>query len=341
MTRRPGGLQVGKILGQTFKVYRAQFIRLIPAVLVVSLPVAIIIGLIRDSSENPAVFVPIGVIGGIATALIGGMAVEAAKGMLDGRRDQTFGGLLRAPLPVLGPLVVAGSIVALVTQVGLVLLIVPGLLLATIWAVFVPAIVVERTGAIDALARSQSLVTGHGWRVPAVVVVIVVLGMVGSLFFGWPLFGSGSDLGGYAVADMISRTLIDPLAGIAAAVMYFQLRELKDEGQLVGEGQPVGEGQSGAAAGQPDGAPAGSASRGWEILATVLVVLWALGVAVLGFAIANQPGEGAAVGFFGLALGVAAAALAATGRRWVGLGLATAALGCYLLALAEGLSHLR
>ena len=40
----------------------------------------------------------------------------------------------------------------------MVLLIVPGLILLTIWAVIAPVIVVERSGVIDAFRRSRELV---------------------------------------------------------------------------------------------------------------------------------------------------------------------------------------
>ena len=74
------------------------------------------------------------------------MVVEAAQDILDGRRDHTVGSLLRSVTPVIGALIVAGILAGIAIGIGLLLLIVPGLFLLTIWAVIAPVIVIERSG---------------------------------------------------------------------------------------------------------------------------------------------------------------------------------------------------
>ena len=44
-------------------------------------------------------------------------------------------------------------------------MIVPGLILITIWAVVAPSIVVEDKGVFEAFGRSRELVRGNGWKV--------------------------------------------------------------------------------------------------------------------------------------------------------------------------------
>ena len=53
------------------------------------------------------------------------------------------------------PLLVAGLLAGICIALGFVLLIVPGLVLLTIWAVIAPVIVIERTGALEAFGRSR------------------------------------------------------------------------------------------------------------------------------------------------------------------------------------------
>ena len=55
------------------------------------------------------------------------------------------------------------------------LLIIPGLILLTIWAVFAPAIVIERIRVIDAFGRSRELVRGNGWPVFGVIIVAFLI----------------------------------------------------------------------------------------------------------------------------------------------------------------------
>jgi hypothetical protein len=63
-------------------------------------------------------------------------------------------------LPLIGLALLFGFLVTL----GLVLLIVPGLIVYTMWFVAVPACVVERCGPRASLRRSQELTKGHRWK---------------------------------------------------------------------------------------------------------------------------------------------------------------------------------
>ncbi len=114
------------------------------------------------------------------------------------------------------------------------LLIVPGLILLTIWAVIVPVIVIERAGVLEAFGRSRELVRGNGWRVFGVIVVLFLAqpssaGVVDAIVGGL----SDESFVGYAIADLIVRVLLAPLSAIAATVMYVELRRVK--------GQPLAE----------------------------------------------------------------------------------------------------
>ena len=82
-------------------------------------------------------------------------------------------------LKQIGPAFLAG----LLTLLGTLACIIPGLILACIFFVAVPATMVERAGPIEALKRSAELTTGH--RLPifgAMFLVFVVFGVVGAGF---------------------------------------------------------------------------------------------------------------------------------------------------------------
>jgi hypothetical protein len=137
--------------------------------------------------------------------------------------------LLRAALPVLGPLVGAGLLAGIGIAIGLVLVIVPGLFLLTIWAVIVPVIVLERVPAMQSFGRSRELVRGSGWQVFGVIVVLFLLQIVlGSLVNA--IFGAISDTFVVrSIGDLIVRILVGPLSALAAAVMYFELKAIRGE----------------------------------------------------------------------------------------------------------------
>jgi hypothetical protein len=202
-------LDVARVFERIFEIYRDQFTLLIPAALVVFLPVAIVNGLILNSGGVVLGLVA-AAIGIIATFWYQGMVVEAARDILDGRRDQTVGTLIGAAGPVVAPLVGAGILAGIAIAIGFVLLIVPGLILLTIWAVIVPVIVLERTGVFDAFGRSRQLVKGNGWQVFGVIVVVflitfvvraVIQGIAGGItdsFFGYAIGAAGCGRAGGA-----------------------------------------------------------------------------------------------------------------------------------------------
>ena len=233
-----GKLVVADVFDRVFGVYRDQFTLLVPAALIVFVPVAIVNGVLRESGGVGLALLAV-VIGAIATYWFQGMVVEAVHDIMDGRRDHDVGSLVRSVAPVIGPLLVAGILGGLAIGIGFVLLIVPGLFLLTIWALLAPVIVVERVGAIDSFGRSRALVRGHGWQVFAVLVVLLLVKLVLSTVVAAVAVGITDSVVTYALADLVTNVLIAPLSAIAAAVMYFQLLRLHGEARDAAAGPEV------------------------------------------------------------------------------------------------------
>jgi len=241
-------LDTARVFERIFEIYRSQFTLLIPAALLVFVPVAVLSGLIYSGDPGILGALLVAAISTIATYWFQGMVVEAARDILDGRRDHTVGTLFSSVAPVLGALIVAGILAGIAVGIGLLLLFAPGLFLLTIWAVVAPVIVIERTGAIAAFGRSRALVRGSGWQVFSVIVVLFLLQLILTLVIQ-ALADSVSDtVTGYAVADLIVRLLVAPLSALAASVIYFELKALRGEpilargegGELTPVEQPAG-----------------------------------------------------------------------------------------------------
>ena len=111
----------------------------------------------------------------VAVTLFTGMVVSLVADLQDGRRDATAGQLLRAASPVLGQLILVGVVAAVGIIAGFILLVIPGLILLTLWSVSAPVVVIESPGVFPALRRSRLLVRGNGWQVFAVIIIMVVL----------------------------------------------------------------------------------------------------------------------------------------------------------------------
>ena len=221
-------LDVARVFERIFQIYREQFTLLIPAALVVFVPVAIISGLIYAGDISIIGVLIIAALATIATYWFQGMVVEAAQDILDGRRDHTIGSLIQSVTPVIAPLIVVGILAGIAIGIGLILLIVPGLFLLTIWAVVAPVVVLERKGALDSFGRSRELVRGNGWQVFGVIVVLFLLQVIVSQVIQAIADGISDSFASYAVADLIVRLLVAPLSALAAAVLYFELRGRKE-----------------------------------------------------------------------------------------------------------------
>jgi hypothetical protein len=251
-----GRLDVGGVIGRVFGIYVDQASVLMPAAAVVF----VITGILRQVlvAAGPGAALLAEVISLIAGMLFTGMVVELVADIQDGRRDATPGQLLRAVTPVLGQLILVGILYGVGVVIGFILLIVPGLILLTIWAVAAPVVVLEHPGATAALGRSRELVRGNGWQVFGVIFVLGILVLIVALLLELAAASAGTGLG--IVVEVIVGVLTAPLSALAAAVLYFELQALAQTGvppataTAVG-GSGRGEASSGAGGAGPPAGP--------------------------------------------------------------------------------------
>jgi hypothetical protein len=222
-------LDTARVFERIFKVYGEQFTLLIPAALVLFVPISLLVGLILSGGGVLAAALVL-FLSAAAGFWYQGMVVEAVVDIVDGRRDHTLGSLFGSVAPVIWPLVGAGILLGLGIGIGLVLFVLPGLILATIWAVVIPVVVVEKVGVMEAFSRSRALVRGNGWRVFGVILVVLLLLLVLSAIVNAIVGGADNDsFLGYWIADLVVRALTAPIAGVAATVLYLELRRVRGE----------------------------------------------------------------------------------------------------------------
>ncbi len=214
----PGRIEPGRVLREVFRVYREQAGVLLPVAIVLFGINAIVSYVLRDGA--------LAFIGSIVALVIAtfyqGMVVQLVRDVLDGRRDSSTGDLLRSVSPVVLTLIVVSILAGIATGIGIVLLIVPGLYLLTIWSVVAPVVVVERTGVFEAFGRSRALVKGHGWQVFGVIMFVFVILLVVAVATAL-LINAVGDAGGSLIGWALN-VLTAPITALVAAVLYFVLR---------------------------------------------------------------------------------------------------------------------
>ena len=213
-------IDVGAVIDRVFAIYVEQAPVLMPAAAVVFVLSGILTSVVVAAA--PGLTLLAALISLVATTLFTGMVVQLVADVRDGHRDASAAQLLRSVTPVLGQLILVGIVVGVGVLIGFILIIVPGLILLTIWSVSAPVVVLERPGGLRALGRSRALVRGNGWRVFGVVLVFFLLVIVigTTLEFLAAALSTGA---GIAVSVIVG-VLTAPLSALAAAVLYFELR---------------------------------------------------------------------------------------------------------------------
>jgi hypothetical protein len=159
---------------------------------------------------------------------------------------------------------VAGILAGIAIGIGLLLLIVPGLFLLTIWAVLAPVIVIERKDAMSSFGRSRELVRGHGWQVFGVILVLFLLQFLVTGVIQALANSVADSVVGYSLADLIVRLLVAPLSALAAAVLFFELKNLRGESVLDTGGEAAAPAASSAAQPVPPPPAAPASTEGPE-----------------------------------------------------------------------------
>ena len=198
-----------------------------------------------DKTFSPQVFAAsaVGLIVVIVAAFVLQAAiVHATVADLNGRRV-VVGESLKVGISNWLPLLGLAILMGLGLMLGFLLLIVPGIILAVMWSVAVPAKVVEKIGVTDAFQRSRDLTRGRRWAIFGLCVIYVIalwiveaLIMAAAMPFilskGLPTTGMEAGFTAVNAATMIASaliatitTLISPAGG---ATLYSELRGTRE-----------------------------------------------------------------------------------------------------------------
>ena len=136
------------------------------------------------------------------------------------------------------PLIGLGLVSGVAFVFAALLLVVPAIILTTVWYVSAPLVVVERSGVFAALGRSADLTRGERWSVFAV--LLITLGFFLLVFMlsnvvsgiGIAISARSGDFSGLAlltaIAGAISATLQTVLTSAISTAVYVELRGLKE-----------------------------------------------------------------------------------------------------------------
>ena len=219
-------MQAGAVIGQAWGFYKAHWRHLIPIALVVYVLISLL---------ELLLVALLGWVGALAAGLIAiagifwiqGALVVAADDIRDGRADLGLSETLSRVRPRLNTLTLAGLLAALGVSIGLLLLIVPGLILLTLWLLIVPAIMLEGHGVLSSFGRSRALVQGYGWSVFGVIVLTAVIFIGVVIVFSFVASAIDNPLV-TVVLDIATQAVTAPFVALAWTITYYELRTIKE-----------------------------------------------------------------------------------------------------------------
>jgi hypothetical protein len=214
-------MQATAVVREAWELYKGHWRTFVPLALIVY----VILGAI--SWLLGAVLGWLGVLIAALASIVGtfwlqGALVEAVQDVRDGRQDLSLTEMFARVRPRLPAIIPAGIIAGIAILIGLILVIVPGLFLLTIWSLIIPVIVLEGRSAGESFGRSRELVRGSGWSVFGVIAISFGVLIVASIILGIATFWLPDGVDRF-VQDVISNTVVVPFIAVAWTMMYFAL----------------------------------------------------------------------------------------------------------------------
>jgi hypothetical protein len=214
------------VIGEAWNLYKAHWRHLIAFSFLVYAGVAVIGALLAITLSWFGVIIAF-FISFVALFWLQAALVKAIDDVRDGRADLSLGETFAQGRQHLGSVAVAAILAGLGIILGLLLLIVPGLVLLTWWAVIIPVVVLENRSAGEAFSRSRELVKGNGWGVFGVIVLMVLLLIGFSIVLKIILSPVNEWLESF-ISQIVSGTLTAPFISIVLTLLYFRLKAAKE-----------------------------------------------------------------------------------------------------------------
>jgi len=228
-----GRLSPAATFRSSWSVFTRQARQLLILAAVIELPLALmevvlhvtpgLRGLTEQDAFGPAVAIVV-IYGALSHHFFAGLLERVVSAERDGHRHPTLGEVVRN-LPW-HRLIVADLILTTLLAIGLSLFVIPGLVVATWFAVTLPIINLEDRRVLDAFGRSVQLVRGRAWSVAVIAIgsfavpqaIVAVLTLLAHT--------------GNATVDVLIHagvaTLVLPLAALPLVVATFELVALDE-----------------------------------------------------------------------------------------------------------------
>ena len=236
-------LSIGEILSQTFNLYSRNFVQyLIPflaagiltglVTIAVRSIIVIPVAPVHPTSQQLLAWFPTflsatvtslflsGIVSWIATSITTGITIKFTSDILE-RGQANLQASFNFTLPKLLFLLAAGIITGFLIVLGFVVLVVPGVILALMFSLVYPAIMLEDTGILGSLSRSRVLVSNRWLKTFG---LLFLLGIIVAIANGvFVLIASSFGIVSPLISGILTA-LITPIFAIAITLYYYSMK---------------------------------------------------------------------------------------------------------------------
>jgi hypothetical protein len=219
-------IRFGRILQQAMLVLRANFIQFYLVGLAVGIPTLVLSYVMPPDSPFTTSGIVESILAQVATAAITYGSFKYLR-----RQSTNAWNCLQYAGQKFGRIVGLAIVSGLLIFIGMLLLIVPGLVLATMFAVAMPVLLIEDLSISDCLKRSAALTLGYRWQVFGLVVLTTGVLLGGTFLLGAILVLADMVDDGFGALDIVLwlwTGLYYAVAAVIAATLYYRLREVKE-----------------------------------------------------------------------------------------------------------------
>jgi hypothetical protein len=220
-------MRIGDVLSEAWGLYKRFFGQFFLTALVVFVVLDLLAAVVdRASGDNTGANVFWALLGALISVVgyfwVQAALIETARDVRDGRADRSIGETYVAVRPRLPPAIIAGILAAIGIGIGLILLIIPGLFLLTIWSMVIPVVVIESRSAGESFTRSREVVRGNGWSVLGLIIIVFLLVAITSIIVRL-IFSPLPNFIEVWLGSLLADSLTVPFAAAALTTAYFKL----------------------------------------------------------------------------------------------------------------------
>lgn len=233
----PGEFQVGQVFSRAWTILSGNVVKFLPLTAILALPdlVGLFPGIsdgtaIRNAAPNITPGAIFAIVGSVIVWIILNVVTEATVlyGSFQAMRNRPveIGESFKKGLARLVPIIGLSICLGLAVGLGMMLLIVPGFILLTMFFVALPACVVDGLGPLQSMRRSSALTKGNRWKIFGIWLLLAVVGGVVGSIIAAVLSVGGLVLS--VIGQMVWDALMGAYQSIVVAVAYHDLRVAKE-----------------------------------------------------------------------------------------------------------------